>query len=467
MITPIKQLKYRAQENWLLGYNSLEFLTLTEDLFQYFVNPIPQKILLAEPDPILFLASFIAACSRGHHIFLANPTWGLSEWQQVLDLVAPDIVWGNCECAQQCYKSWRSSRLSNTNQSVNPLISQANSLIMIPTGGSSGKIRFAMHTWQTLMASVQGFREYFQLREVNSICVLPLYHVSGLMQFMRSFSSGGQFLVLPFKELKSGKLTNFDPQEFFISLVPTQLQTILNDSHLTAWLSRCSTVLLGGAPAWDELLEKARFHNIRLAPSYGMTETASQIATLNPASFLNGKKDSYRILPHVNLKICNEKGKCLDSQQTGFIAISSPSLALGYYPELFSESGVFYPDDIGFVDEEGVLQIIGRSSDKIITGGENVFPCEVETAIRSTGRVKDVFVVGKPDNYWGQIISAVYVPTNLDISPQQLREALVGKIAHFKIPKLWLKIQEIPRNEQGKINRQQIQELLSQHQSEL
>ncbi len=338
---------------------------------------------------------------------------------------------------------------------------------MIPTGGSSGKIRFAMHTWQTLMASVQGFREYFQLREVNSICVLPLYHISGLMQFMRSFSSGDRFLILPFKELKSGKLTNFDPQEFFISLVPTQLQTILNDSHLTAWLSRCYTVLLGGAPAWDELLEKARFHNIRLAPSYGMTETASQIATLNPASFLNGNKGIYQILPHVNLKICNEKGKCLDSQQTGFIAISSPSLALGYYPEPFSSSGVFYPDDIGFLDEEGVLQIIGRSSDKIITGGENVFPCEIETAIRSTGRVKDVFVVGKADNYWGQIVSAVYVPTNLDISPQQLRQALIGKIAHFKIPKLWLKIKEIPRNEQGKINRQQIQELLSQHQSEL
>ncbi|MBD2773882.1 2-succinylbenzoate--CoA ligase [Iningainema tapete] len=461
MKTPIEQLRKRSQENWLLGYEPLDFFTLTENFYQKLDNPIPQKILLVEPDPILFLAGFIAAYSRGHHVFLGNPAWGLFEWQQVFDLVAPDLVLGNCECAQQYHVSWRSHHRDHLSQPVNQTLNQASTLIMIPTGGSSGRIRFAMHTWQTLMASVEGFREYFQLSEVNSICVLPLHHVSGLMQFMRTFSSGGQLLILPFKELKIGKLANFAPQEFFISLVPTQLQSILSNFHIASWLSQCSTVLLGGAPAWSELLEKARFYHIRLAPAYGMTETASQIATLKPESFLNGTNGSYQILPHIDIKIYDEKGKSLDSQQIGRIAIYSPSLALGYYPELFSEHGVFYPDDVGFLDEKAALQIIGRSSDKIITGGENVFPSEIETAIRATGLVTDVFVIGKADNYWGQIISAVYVPINSDISSQDIRQAMVDKIAHFKIPKLWLEIKEIPINEQGKVNRQQIQELLS------
>lgn len=462
MFISIEEFRKRYHDNLLLGSNSLEFLSLTEDLFQRFVNTTPQKILLVEPNPILFLASFIAASSRGHHVFLANPTWRLSEWQQVLDLVRPDLVWGNCECAQKCYDTWRSVHTSNTSELVNQVLSQANSLIMIPTGGSSGKIRFAMHTWQTLMASAQGFWEYFQLQEVNSICVLPMYHVSGLMQFIRSFLSGGQILILPFKELKLGKLNNFDSKDFFISLVPTQLQAILSNSDLTAWLSRCYTVLLGGAPAYPELLEKARFNHIRLAPSYGMTETASQIATLNPVSFLNGKNSNYQVLPHINLKICDDRGKILNSQQIGLIAISSPSLALGYYPEVFSESGIFFTDDIGLLDEKGTLQVIGRSSNKIITGGENVFPNEIETAILSTGLVKDVFVIGTADKYWGQIISAVYTPININISSQKLREALIIRISNYKIPKLWLEIQEIPRNAQGKINRQKVQELLSQ-----
>ncbi|MBD2504552.1 2-succinylbenzoate--CoA ligase [Anabaena azotica] len=466
MFIPIEELRNRERHNLLLGYNFLEFLSLTEDLYESLVSYPPQKILLVEPEPVLFLAHFIAACSQGHDIFLANPNWGLSEWQQVFDLVAPDLVWGNCEYAQHCYETWRSHHPhhphhpSNPSQSVNHITSRADSLIMIPTGGSSGKIRFATHTWQSLKASVHGFQEYFQLEEVNSICVLPMYHVSGLMQFMRSFISGGQLLILPFKELKLGKLTDFDPHKFFISLVPTQLQAILNEPHLTTWLSKCFTVLLGGAPADSELLEKARFNNIRLAPSYGMTETASQIATIKPTDFLQGNNSSYQVLPHINLTICGEKGELLDLQQIGVISIASPSLALGYYPESLFELGVFVTDDIGFLDEKAHLNIVGRSSDKIITGGENVFPGEIETALRATGLVKDVFVIGTKDKYWGQIISAVYTPTDINIIPEHLREALIGKIANFKIPKLWLPLPEIPRNEQGKINRQQIQELL-------
>jgi O-succinylbenzoic acid--CoA ligase len=184
--------------------------------------------------------------------------------------------------------------------------------IMIPTGGSSGKIKFAIHTWDTLMASVRGFTQYFQLNKVNSFCVLPLYHVSGLMQFMRSFTTGGKLAILPFKELDSSQIYNIEPSEFFISLVPTQLQRLLEKPDLITWLSQFETVLLGGAPAWNELLEKARFYRIRLAPTYGMTETASQIATVKPDDFLNGKISSGQTLPHAQITICNQKGEVLN-----------------------------------------------------------------------------------------------------------------------------------------------------------
>ncbi|MCZ0903636.1 AMP-binding protein, partial [Microcoleus sp. HI-ES] len=256
--------------------------------------------------------------------------------------------------------------------------------IMIPTGGSSGKIRFAIHTWETLTASVQGFQQYFQADKINSFCVLPLYHVSGLMQFMRSFTTKGKLAIQPFKELENGQICDIEPEEFFISLVPTQLQRLLQNPDTANWLGRFHSVLLGGAPAWPELLETARNYQIKLAPSYGMTETASQIATLKPEDFLAGNNSSGQTLPHAQITIRSANGEILCDNQIGNIAVNAKSLALGYYPENFADRQYFQLDDLGFFDQNNYLNIVGRSSDKIITGGENVFPAEVEAVVRST-----------------------------------------------------------------------------------
>lgn len=330
---------------------------------------------------------------------------------------------------------------------------------MIPTGGSSGKMKFAIHTWETLMASVRGFTEHFLLNQVNSFCVLPLYHVSGLMQFLRSLTTGGKLVILPFKELEFGQINTIEPSKFCISLVPTQLQRLLQNPELTEWLSQFETVLLGGAPAWNELLEKARYYNIRLAPTYGMTETASQIATLKPDDFLNGKDSCTQILPHASVKICNEQGEELNSNQVGNITIYSQSLALGYYPNTWDNQEYLQVDDLGFLDNQGYLHIVGRNSEKIITGGENVYPIEIESTIRATQMVADVCVIGIPDKLWGQAVTAIYIPKNSNTSDLEIRNLLKEKLSKFKIPKHWIPIQTLPRNSQGKINRQQLQQI--------
>ncbi|NMG11225.1 2-succinylbenzoate--CoA ligase, partial [Brasilonema sp. UFV-L1] len=330
-------------------------------------------------------------------------------------------------------------------------------LIMIPTGGSSGKMKFAVHTWETLMVSVRGFTEFFHCEQVHSFCVLPLYHVSGLMQFMRSFTTGGKLVIQTFKELESGQIKKIQQSDFFLSLVPTQLQRLLQNSQLTQWLSQFQTVLLGGAPAWSELLEKSRYYNIRLAPTYGMTETASQIATLKPDEFFSGKENCTQILPHVSVKICNEQGEELNSNQIGNITIYSQSLALGYYPNSCENQAYLQVDDLGFLDNKGYLHIVGRNSDKIITGGENVYPIEVESSIRATGIVADVCVIGIPDKLWGQAVTAIYIPKDSNTSDIEIRNLLKDKLSKFKIPKNWIAVQTLPRNSQGKINRQQLQ----------
>jgi len=109
-------------------------------------------------------------------------------------------------------------------------------------------------------------------------------------------------------------------------------------------------------------------------------------------------------------------------------------------------------DDLGFFDEQGYLTIVGRQSHKIISGGENIFPAEVEAAILATQLVRDVCVIGIPHNYWGQAVTAVYVPRTLDVSVDILKAALINQLSRFKQPKYWVPVEQLPRNEQGKVN---------------
>ncbi|MEH2117750.1 2-succinylbenzoate--CoA ligase [Nostoc sp.] len=453
MQIPLDCFNNLAQNDWLIGYNSYQFNQIAQELYleltQLSACGTPPKIILTEREPLRFLASFIAACAANCPVFLCNPDWGTQEWQQVFDLVQPDMILGMAHEA-------RGMRNGNNTQCPIP------NHIMIPTGGSSGQIKFAIHTWETLIASVQGFTEYFQLKQVNSFCVLPLYHVSGLMQFMRSFTTGGKLAILPFKAVEFSQILNIKKSKFFLSLVPTQLQRLLENPELTEWLSQFNTVLLGGAPAWSELLEKARFHHIRLAPTYGMTETASQIATLKPDDFLSGKISSGQILPHAKVTIHNQQGEILNSNQIGNITIYAQSLALGYYPITRKNQDNFQVDDLGFLDEQGHLNIVGRNSDKIITGGENIYPTEIESAIQATQMVADICVIGIPDKQWGQALTAIYIPRQSNTSALKIQTLLKDKLSKFKIPKYWIPQENLPRNSQGKINRQQLQQIAAE-----
>ncbi|MEH2391493.1 MAG: 2-succinylbenzoate--CoA ligase [Nostoc sp.] len=457
MQTPLDCLNNLTQDDWLIGYNSHEFNQIAQELYfeltQLSAWRTPPKIILAEREPLRFLASFIAACAANCPVFLCNADWGTQEWQQVFDLVQPDIIWGIGN---------RESGIGNGKNYQCPIPHAPCPMIMIPTGGSLGQIKFAIHTWGTLIESVQGFTEYFQLKQVNSFCVLPLYHVSGLMQFMRSLTTGGKLAIMPFKAVEQGQILNIKNSDLFISLVPTQLQRLLRNPELTEWLIQFNTVLLGGAPAWNELLEKARFHRIRLSPTYGMTETASQIATLKPDDFLSGKMSSGQILPHVQVTIRNQQGKILNSNQIGNINIRTQSLSLGYYPKIRENEEIFQVDDLGFLDDQGYLNIIGRNSDKIITGGENIYPAEIESAIQATQMVADICVIGIPDKHWGQALTAIYIPKKSDTSALKIQTLLKDKLSKFKIPKYWIPQQNLPRNSQGKINRQQLQQIATE-----
>jgi O-succinylbenzoic acid--CoA ligase len=159
-------------------------------------------------------------------------------------------------------------------------------------------------------------------------------------------------------------------------------------------------------------------------------------------------------LPHVQITL-SEGNFC---GQTGAIAIQTGALAWGYYPNLPLPKTLagFQTDDLGFFDAGKNLHVVGRASNKIISGGENVFPAEVEAAIQSTCLVEDVCVIGLPNPDWGEIVIAVYVPRSTTVTNAMLVSAIAPQLSRYKHPKYWIAMPKLPRNDQGKINREQV-----------
>ncbi|MGK7927485.1 MAG: 2-succinylbenzoate--CoA ligase [Spirulina sp.] len=431
-----------------MGYHPDQFSILVETYRQYLQQwDNAAKVLLVESNPLNFLAKFCAAVSENYPIFLCNPHWGDREWEQVFQLVQPNLIWGTLPASRPRF---------TVSEEVGENPPEAR--IMIPTGGTSGKIKFTMHDWRSLSASVGGYQQYFGQKSIDSFCILPLYHVSGLMQFLRSLITGGKILILPYHTLKQGELGIENPKDFFISLVPTQLQFLLDFNP--QWLSRFQTVLLGGAPTWKKLRDRARQCKIKLAPTYGMTETASGVVALKPAEFLAGNESSGRVLPHAKIEIWDDRETKLAANRIGTVRIQANSSHWGYYPtpKKFLKTAIA-TDDLGYFDEDGYLYLVGRKSQKIITGGENVFPVEVEAAIVETNLVGDVGVVGIPDPIWGEAIAAAYVPKNPAIAEDEIKGKLAGKLSKFKQPKHWLALSELPRCDSGKLNYARIKQL--------
>jgi o-succinylbenzoate---CoA ligase len=412
----------RLETRWLVGNDGKLIINRAEQKFADIIRSQPHFISISTHDLTEFISSFMAGCRSGIPIFLCNPHWGNTEWQQV----------------------------SKITSQVNP---QHQNTIMIPTGGSAGEIKFAIHTWETLSASAWGFQEFYGVDKINAVCTLPLYHVSGLMQLVRSILTDGKLLITDFQQLCTAQnliTSQVEIERYFISLVPTQLAKLLDLE--AKWLAQFQTILIGGAPPSIELLTRARNAKLPIALTYGMTETASQITSLKPAEFLAGNNSCGQVLPHANIAL-----KSRDCE----IRIQSKSLMLGYFPALDS-SADFEPDDLGSFDAAGYLTILGRNSSKIITGGENVFPIEVVHTIMSTGLVADAWVVGLPDRYWGQVVVALYVENHTPVSGDILSKAIIGKISKYKIPKQWISVTKIPRNTLGKVLIHELETLLQQ-----
>lgn len=369
-----------------------------------------------------FMNAFASAVAEGGAVFLADPTWDA----------------GRRATVEQCVDLAETRRQAGDENTER-------GWLMIPSGGSSGGLKFARHDQDTLAAAVRGFCAHFGLSKVNAVGLLPLYHVSGLMAWMRCALTGGTYLPWDWADVKDGRWPEIPAgTEWVVSLVPTQLQRLLEMPAAVEWLRQFKVIFVGGGPVWSELADKAATAGLPISLSYGMTETAAMVAALRPPEFLSGERGSGAALPHARVTISGE----------GVVAIAGESVMRGYFPER-RESREFQTEDLGHIDERGHLHIAGRRDAMIITGGKKVQPAEVEAALRATGLLADVAVIGLPDAEWGEAVTAYYV-AEVGAEPVQIATAVeASALLPYQRPKRYIAVPRAqwPRNAQGKINR--------------
>jgi O-succinylbenzoic acid--CoA ligase len=311
----------------------------------------------------------------------------------------------------------------------------------VRTGGSGGGVKFARHDEQTFTAAVRGFQAHFGLAQINAVDVLPAHHISGLMARVRCAATGGRHVSWDWKRLEAGDAPVLGAGlDWVISLVPTQLQRLLNNDAATQWLRGFRIIFLGGGPTWPALAEAAAAAGLSISLSYGMTETAAMVTALSPADFLAGDRSCGPALPHARVSV----------DEAGVVRVAGESIFRGYFPD-FSDRREFITDDLGQFDARGHLQVHGRRETVIITGGKKVHPADVEAALRTSGAFSDVAVIGLPDPIWGEQVVACYESFTPGPPPDMARA--VAPLAGYQRPKRFVAVTPWPRNAQGKLDR--------------
>jgi|GEM_PF-160132 len=407
------------RRDWIEGVSGAEFLLRVQSRSAQF-NRTARALVVAEKDPIDFAVEFFAAISAGLPIVLANPNWGQQEWQQLETLVPLASSFDEVGVPPLGGPSDSTRRLKAGLQPVNA------GSILIPTGGTTGGVKLAIHNWPSLVAASKGVQAFLGGGPINSCCVLPLYHVSGLMQLVRSFISGGRI--------------RFDEdgiEGMCLSYVPTQLQRALADPERIQKLTTARAIFVGGAPMPDSLAEKARSCKLPIIQVYGMTETAAMVAAIPAEDFLFDSQAGALPLGDAHFEI--ESG--------GRIRIQSAALFKGYYgrPPIDLSRG-YLSDDEGRLDRDGRLHVIGRVDRLINSGGEKIDPREVEAAVAVLDGVEEVLAVGLPDTEWGQKLVVYYTGSEV----QDWKARLSGQLVNYKLPKACVWVEVLPLDEKGK-----------------
>ena len=319
------------------------------------------------------------------------------------------------------------------------------------TSATTGQFKSVPLRWSQIKAHVQASQEVLGRSEQdNWLMVLPLFHVSGLSILMRSLYNGTAMTIMESYDEEQVLQCIHDGRINMMSLVPT----ILKNLEPRIIHHQLRVILLGGEfiprPLVDACVEK----QLPIYKTYGMTETFSQSVTMPVLSNLNKLDSVGKPLPRMTVHIVNP-----DVDGVGEIHLNGPMVMRGYINRE-PIHGDFNTDDMGYVDEDGFLYILNRRTDLIISGGENIYPKEIEDTVYAMQGVKECAVIPVADTKWGQVPALFVAFDDIDAlgtdSKMIVRDYISSKLAKYKVPKYITIMDALPRNGTGKIMRKSL-----------
>ena len=316
------------------------------------------------------------------------------------------------------------------------------------TSATTGQFKSVPLRWGQIRAHVQASREVLgKTEQDNWLMVLPLFHVSGLSILLRSLYNGTAVTILPkYDEAQVLKLIESENINM-MSLVPT----ILTQLEPSISHHKLRVILLGGEFIHMALIDACEKKSLPIYKTYGMTETFSQSVTFSVLNYPHKRDSVGKPLPGMQVRIDKP-----DADGIGEIHLTGPMVMTGYINKEPID-GDLNTDDIGYVDEDGFVYILNRRKDLIISGGENIYPKELEDLVYTLPSVKECAVVPVPDPKWGQV-PALFVAFHdgESITADAILSFMTKSLAKYKVPKYVKILPALPRNGTGKIVRNEL-----------
>jgi long-chain acyl-CoA synthetase len=336
------------------------------------------------------------------------------------------------------------------------------------TGGTTGTPKGVMLTHENINVSAHNVAFSERSTETDrALCFLPLNHVFGQMHIMNAtILSGGCLEILPtfnldqmLEVLARNKVTK-------LFSVPTVYTRLLTLPDLPAKLGKVRYCFSAAASLPAEIINQWKeVTGLWIAEGYGMTESASAVTYNHYYRHVAGSVGE--TVPGVEVEIRDMEGKALSCGEEGEICVRGHNIMKGYLDNpveteaAFWKNGWFRSGDVGVLNEEGYLFIVDRIKDMIITGGENVYPREVEEALYAMPGVQECAVVGTPDKEWGERVVAVIIPRDdVTLVPNDIKAFLKTRLSPFKVPKEYVLVKEMPKSAAGKILKRELKTIL-------
>ena len=476
---PDPDLNFLASDSGLYDYGhlyayALQFQRITEEQ-------------LPENSPVIFLSDSsdslcfaIASCwLLGVPFTTLTPNQTDSELNNVLSRLNARAVFTDYKNSQRVENYWHLLIPEPENDQISYKIPESFSdhspeelLGTFATSGSTGAPKLVPLKRRQMLFAAKASEDNFRPdRNRYWLLCLPLNHVGGISIIIRSILYYSAIYRMDrFDEYQVATFMEENKLFQVASLVPTMLHRLL-ENPIFKTHKEFKTILLGGGPISQALLKKANIRGVPVVSSYGMTETCAQIAA-NPLTKPSGLyipvKSVGTVFSPNRAEIRSDSGNTLSANNSGTIWLKGPQVFEGYVDEAdntgkFDKEGWFNTGDYGHMNATGQLFIETRRTDLIISGGENINPREVESALEEIAHVGQAAVIGAPDEKWGQRVVAFIEPTTGEKpDAETILTEVKKKLPGYKVPKEIILSDALPRTESGKVKKSVLLKMIAE-----